>query len=71
MEQSEHWPEIFAKVDPSIVFHKGVSRVDSCPEYSEHIEVVTDYELTMIRKMTTKSFVEFRNDTDSSLNGLY
>jgi len=47
MEQSEQWPSIFKKIDPTIEFQKGESRVDQCPEFSEYIKVVADYEMSV------------------------
>jgi len=46
MDQSDRWPEIFEKIDPEIKFNRGASRLDQCPEYTEHIKVVADYKLS-------------------------
>lgn len=50
MEQSDHWPAIFEKVDATIEFKRGESRVDQCPEYTEYIKAVADYEMTVQEK---------------------
>jgi len=52
MEQSDQWPAIFDKVDATIEFKRGASRVDECPEFTEYIKVVADYDMTLQEKKT-------------------
>jgi len=50
MEQSDRWPAIFEQIDPTVEFKKGVARDEQCPNLTEYIKVITDYEMTEAEK---------------------
>jgi len=58
MEQSDRWPAIFKKIDPTIQFKKGLARIDRCPNLSQHIKVIQDYKMTVAEK----NFIYQRGD---------
>jgi len=47
MEQSDQWPAIFKKVDPTIDFTTGASKTDLYPDLTERMKIVKDYEITI------------------------
>lgn len=51
MEQSDQWPEIVKMMVPTHDFIRGQSRISQCPDLTEHISMLQDYELTDDERM--------------------
>jgi len=51
MEQSDRWPGFIKKLVPDSNYYRGESHISQCPELSDHIKMLQDYELTKEEKM--------------------
>jgi len=50
MEQNDHWPAIFKKVDQTIDFRRGEAKTELCPNLNERMKIIKNYELTIAEK---------------------
>jgi len=51
MEQNDRWPGFIKKFVPDSKFYRGETHLSQCPELSDHIKMIQDYELTKEEKM--------------------
>jgi len=51
MEQSKQWPDIIKMMIPENKYHKGISTEDRCPQRTDDVRMLQDYELTMEERM--------------------
>jgi len=50
-EQSDRWPDIIKQLVPDTKFYGGESHTSPCPDLSDHIKMLHDYELTRDEKI--------------------